>query len=135
MNNPRLIGSKTAKSMKTKGRDKQSGRFLKGNGGGPGRPAIAKEQAYTQSLAETCSIDDWRAICSRAVEDAKNGDHRAREWLGKYLVGEPASVRLHAHLHADTSENPFLNAPADAIIEAKVAMSRLEEASRCIADD
>jgi hypothetical protein len=34
-----------------------------------------------------CSIDDWQEICGRAVSDAKNGDAKAREWLGKHLMG------------------------------------------------
>jgi hypothetical protein len=66
------------------------------------------------------------------VRDARRGDRWAREWLSKYLLCEPHTVGrvLHAHLHADAKDNPFLDAPADAIIEAKSALFRLEQAAR-----
>ena len=67
-------------------RDK-SGKFEKGNPGGPGRPKRPTEIAYMSVVMSKCSIDDWQEICGRAVEDAKNGDAKAREWLGKHLMG------------------------------------------------
>ena len=37
-------------------------------------------------------LDDWRDVVARAVADAKKGDHQARAWLTKYLVGERAKL-------------------------------------------
>ena len=72
------------------GRDK-SGKFSAGNAGGPGRPPRATERDYLVALSESCSTDDWQEIVTRAVDDAKSGDAKARSWLAGYLVGEPGS--------------------------------------------
>jgi hypothetical protein len=72
------------------GRD-NSGKFAAGNAGGPGRPPRATERDYLIALSESCSTDDWQVIVTRAVEDAKNGDAKARAWLAGYLVGGPGS--------------------------------------------
>ena len=66
----------------------ENGRFAAGWKGGPGRPPRAVEADYLAAIGEVVSIDDWREIASRAVADAKSGDARAREWLGRYLVGD-----------------------------------------------
>jgi hypothetical protein len=47
------------------------------------------EAEYVQAISETVSLAAWRRIVRRAKEDAEQGDHRAREWLSRYLVGEP----------------------------------------------
>lgn len=62
-----------------------NGRFAVGNAGGPGRPPRRVEADYLAALTESVTIDDWKAIVTRAVVDAKNGNAKAREWLGKHL--------------------------------------------------
>jgi hypothetical protein len=66
----------------------ERGRFTAGNPGGPGRPHRAVEREYLAVLGDGVSLDDWRAIVGAAVEGAKAGDARAREWLARYLLGE-----------------------------------------------
>jgi len=66
-----------------------NGRFAIGNPGGPGRPQRATERHYLAVLAEEVPLETWRAICLRAVADAKKGDAKAREWIAKYLLGAP----------------------------------------------
>ena len=66
----------------------RNGQFAKGNSGGPGRPPLAIEKDYLTTLSDAVSADDWRAVVTRAVEDAKTGDPRARDWLAKYLIGD-----------------------------------------------
>ncbi len=68
------------------------GRFAIGNGGGPGRPRRQTETAYLQSMLKVVTLDTWEAIITAAVEAAKAGDHKAREWLARYLVGEPQAT-------------------------------------------
>ena len=99
---------------------------------GPGRPKLEREQKYRETLIESCSLNDWQRICQRAVKDAVAGDHRAREWLGKYLVGDPVSVTniLNAHVHTDNVEegdDPYLGADSELILQAKSALARLKE--------
>jgi len=44
-------------------------------------------------LSERLSLDDWRSIVDRAVQDARAGDARARDWLSRYALGsEPMSL-------------------------------------------
>ncbi len=47
------------------------------------------ERQYLAALSEACPPDTWREIVGKAVEDAKAGDPKAREWLASYLMGRP----------------------------------------------
>lgn len=67
------------------------GRFKVGNPGGPGRPKRQTEASYLAVMMEACDLEAWRAIVGQAVADALTGDAKAREWLGRYLVGEPTT--------------------------------------------
>jgi hypothetical protein len=61
------------------------GRFGQGNTFGRGRP---KRAAYIDALHDGVSPGDWGEVVNRALQDAKAGDAKARDWLGKYLIGE-----------------------------------------------
>ncbi len=111
--------------IKTNGRD-YHGRFAPGHPGGPGRPPSAKEREYLETLGSVCTIDDWRAICRRAVKDARAGDHRARNWLSKYLVGNPRPV---PDTPVPEKPNPFNDAPTDVILEVMYENARRKEYS------
>ena len=69
----------------------EKGQFVDGNPGGPGRPARDSDLEYMRTLAESCDLQTWREIVARAVKDAKAGNGKAREWLGSYLIGKPAT--------------------------------------------
>jgi hypothetical protein len=75
--------------MSTEGKDSQ-GRFVQGNGGGPGRPRRRAGDRLAAIEAGVTS-DAWRRIIARAVEDALAGDPQARSWLSSYLIPEPPS--------------------------------------------
>jgi len=69
------------------------GRFVKGASGNPqGRLPKQIEQTYLQVCESTCTFDVWREIVTKAVEQAKRGDARARQWLSDYLMGKPISM-------------------------------------------
>lgn len=70
----------------TTGRD-EAGRFAQGNRGGPGRPRRAVELDYLAALGDALTLTDWKEIVTRAVTDAKQGDPKAREWVGRYALG------------------------------------------------
>jgi hypothetical protein len=63
------------------------GRFAVGNPGGPGRPKRITEQDYLAALAAEVPLQVWRIIVRRAVNDALAGDHKARDWIARYLLG------------------------------------------------
>ena len=65
--------------------------FEKGNPGGPGRPKRQTEAAYLSVMMAACPLDTWGEIVDTAVANAKAGDPAARAWLGRYLMGEPAT--------------------------------------------
>lgn len=78
--NPRFDGKKTGRT--------NDGRFAPGNAGGPGRPRRATEEAYLLATLNACPLEAWEEIVTAAVEAAKAGDWKAREWLAGYLLGE-----------------------------------------------
>jgi hypothetical protein len=69
-----------------------NGTFAAGNPGGPGRPPRAADRQYLEVLNETVSLDDWRAIVVAAVAKAKEGDFKAREWLGRLIVPDGRGI-------------------------------------------
>jgi hypothetical protein len=85
---------------------------------GPGRPRRAIEADYLRSISDPIPPEEWKAIVSKAREQALAGDHTARRWLADYLLGPPAADRL-------------LNLPAaelagfDAVRDKAVELSRL----------
>lgn len=67
----------------------ETGKFAKGNEGGPGRPKKEREQRFYEITLSTVTFEDWKAIVEKAVTDAKRGDATARKWLSDYLMGQP----------------------------------------------
>ena len=65
------------------------GKFIKGNGGGPGRPTKEREERYHEIMLNTVTFKDWTEIVQKAAAQAKKGDAVARKWLSDYLVGPP----------------------------------------------
>ena len=69
------------------------GRFVKGASGNPqGRLPKETEKTYLEVCQNTCTFDVWREITMKAVEQAKRGDARARQWLSDYLIGKPLQM-------------------------------------------
>lgn len=71
----------------------EKGRFVKGASGNPqGRLPKETEKTYLEVCQNTCTFDVWHEITMKAIEQAKRGDARARQWLSDYLVGKPISM-------------------------------------------
>jgi hypothetical protein len=92
-----------------------NGRFVKGCKGGPGRKPVMVERTYLAKMIHVVTADDWEAITERAVADAKRGDATAREWLSKYLLGQPQKA---APANAEALAATFDNSGADEVTEA-----------------
>lgn len=79
----------------------EKGQFEKGNTGGPGRPAKAREQAILQIGREVVTLERWREIFERAYKDAIEDEDgrtrdKARRFLAEYQIGKPAQIiKLH----------------------------------------
>jgi hypothetical protein len=91
----------------TAGRDAK-GRFLPGHKGGPGRPPRATEAEYLDALKASVPLDRWQRVIEAALQQAEQGDPKARDWLAKYLLPKeadpaqtddaPAPVKVEVHV-------------------------------------
>jgi hypothetical protein len=68
--------------------------FEKGDAGGPGRPRKKVERRYLQSLIGCVPLRRWRQVVCKALEDAEQGDAKARDWLSRHLVGSEPLLML-----------------------------------------
>ena len=83
------------------------GRWLKGSTSPnpQGRLPRQTEAKYLDIIMQECTGDEWAEVIQIAVKDAKDEKEtahvraRAREWLAKYLIGEPS--QLHQLLYKE----------------------------------
>lgn len=97
------------------------GQFVEGNKAGKGRPSRAVELDYLRTLSDTITLDDWRGICSKAVEDAKTGNSKARDWVTKYVMGNDTKTSL-----MDVAVRDALSITSEMDIKAKVEYLSLD---------
>jgi hypothetical protein len=77
------------------------GRFQKGHQLTPnaGRPQNEKyletRAAVMGILQDEITLDDWRAIVAKQVQQAKNGHWRAVRFLADYTLGAPPEAAPH----------------------------------------
>lgn len=110
------------------GRD-DSGRFTVGNTHGKGRPRRAVESDYLRALSDALSLDVWREIVAGAIESAKAGDGKAREWLSRYALGvQPESLMQLA-------TDDVLGLSAERLIESQSGIERARAADQWVKDD
>ena len=76
------------------GTRKNNGQFDVGNSFGVGRPSRAVELDYLKALSDAVPVGAWAEICQRAVDDAKNGDAKARQWLSEHLLAGSSLLEL-----------------------------------------
>ena len=68
------------------------GRYVKGNGGGPGNPFARRVAELRQVFYDCVTAADLEAIVVKVVEKALAGDLAAAKLLLQYLVGKPAAA-------------------------------------------
>lgn len=92
----------------------EKGRFVKGHSGNPGGRPIDQTK-YLKKIDTTLSLKEWRVIILKAIEQAKRGDSRARQWLSDYVVGKPiqsidlehdGEIRFIVDYADELSDNP-----------------------------
>lgn len=49
--------------------------------------ARAIERDYFAAIMDRVDLETWGAIVDKAIQDAKAGDAKAREWVAKYALG------------------------------------------------
>ena len=75
------------------GRD-ASGRFTKGNPGGPGNPLAGRLSKLRSALVEAVTEEDIREIAEALVQAAKGGDMAATRELLLRTLGRPVEADL-----------------------------------------
>ena len=69
-----------------------SGRFAKGNAGGPGNPHIHRVAGLRKALYDRLSAQDVCDVIDGLVKSAKDGDVAAAKLVLAYAVGDPRSL-------------------------------------------
>lgn len=79
-------------------RDK-NGRFVEGNTAAQrnsgGRPKRSVEEKYLKALSRRVTMKEWNKVIEVAIQFAKAGDAKARQWLSDYLMGKPIQRMEH----------------------------------------
>jgi hypothetical protein len=86
------------------GRDPETGRFVEGYAGGPGRPKAKRAAELRRELLAQTDIGDLREVWAKLLELAKGGDLPAiREvldrTLGKTVAPVPGEDELEQNKH------------------------------------
>ena len=79
----------------------ERGRFIS-SGNPNGRASRKVETEYLELAKRKCGKSEWLAIVETAIEQAKEGDAKARQWLSDYLIGKPISRVMAVQERQDT---------------------------------
>ena len=82
------------------GRDRLTGRFTKGNAGGPGNPHAQQVARLRSALLDAVSEADIAAIVEKLVSLARDGDTVAARILFDRVLGRPIEADLIARIEA-----------------------------------
>ena len=72
------------------GRDRKTGRFVKGNKSGTGNPYARRMAQLRAALFQSVTPDDVKAIAITLVDCAKTGDLTAIKMVFDYCIGRPS---------------------------------------------
>ena len=75
------------------GRD-ASGRFAKGNSGGPGNPQAKRVGELRTAFLEAVSTEDMRLLARKLLEQAKAGDVQAAREVLMRTLGRPTEADI-----------------------------------------
>ena len=86
----------------------------------PCPPILAVDTVeVTKKSKEPFGEDDWDEICRTAIESAKEGDHRARDWVMKNVV-----VSASSSASRDTKDSVVLDPTPKSVVDDAVATLR-----------
>jgi len=72
----------------------ENGQLQKGSVLNPrGRPKKEREHDYLNIMLSIVTDKRWKAIVTKAADQAERGDPVARKWLADYIVGPPVERR------------------------------------------
>lgn len=76
------------KAIVTRGERLKPYQFKPGNQAAKGHKNAATSLAYKRLLREQVTEDRWREIVLKAIEQAAEGDDKARKWLSDILIAK-----------------------------------------------
>lgn len=111
-------------SKKTAKRKGTPASWKKGQSGNPrGRPRRVVEQEYVDAVMGACPLKDWKRIVRQAVKDAQAGEHKAREFLARYLAPVPDRLEVSgvggAPIESEITHKEDLDTLSDTELEAR----------------
>lgn len=109
-------------------RDK-SGRYAPGHCGGPGRRPVPVELAYLETTRAACPPEEWRRVVEKALEQAIRGEHRAREWLRRVLLGDRSLISIEPE-SGSLPDQDLIKEFIEAVREDPVLARILKEANK-----
>ena len=68
-------------------------------------------------IEEVDQTEDWDAICQMAIEQAKRGDHRARDWVVKHMCNSETPTEPVA---CSSGTSPVTNSQDKTVVEDAV---------------
>ena len=71
-----------------------SGRFAKGNAGGPGNPHAKRVAEFREAIMDAVSIADLKAVAKALVRRAREGDIAAARELFDRVLGKSPPVEI-----------------------------------------
>ena len=91
----------------------------------PCSPILAVDTVeVTKKSKEPFGEDDWDEICRTAIESAKEGDHRARDWVMKNVVVSAGSASSASSASRDTKDSVALDPTPKSVVDEAVAFLR-----------
>ena len=95
-----MSGSPSPNGRNGSERDPSTGRFVKGNAGGPGNPHAGRVGQLRTAMLDTVTAEDVRAITRKLVELARGGDVRAMKEIFDRSLGRPIEMDIVDRLDA-----------------------------------
>ena len=93
------------------GRDPRTGRFAKGNSGGPGNPNAQHVAKLRDGFRSACTLADVRAICRRLVAMAKKGNVLAAREVLDRTIGKSVTALEQSGADSTGSIMPVFEMP------------------------
>tara|TARA_R110000851_G_scaffold31289_3_gene84748 strand:+ start:745 stop:1245 length:501 start_codon:yes stop_codon:yes gene_type:complete len=77
-----------------------------------------KESHEEVDVEEVAQLEDWDTICQTAIEQAKMGDHRARDWVVKHMCNSETPTEPVA---CSSGTSPVANSQDKTVVEDAVS--------------
>ncbi|MHC4342771.1 MAG: DUF5681 domain-containing protein [Planctomycetota bacterium] len=107
------------------GRDPASGRFVKGNSGGPGNPNLRRLAQCQRAVREAVTLKDLAAVLKKLVSLAKAGDPQAARTLLDRVLGKVTVPPKDDEVLA--LQLPAVSSPADCVLANTLILAALGE--------